>query len=122
MDLQKAKARQQQRRRWHVRNRIRLQSNRLRLSVCRSNKHISVQIIDDEAGKTLAAASSLQPAVRGDLKHGANIKAAKLVGKKIAELAKEKGIEEVAFDRGHFKYHGRIKALADAAREAGLKF
>ena len=122
MNLQKAKKKQQQRRRWHVRNRMRLQSTRLRLCVYRSNKHISVQIIDDKVGQTLVAASSTQAATRGELPHGANIKAAVLVGKKIAELAKEKGIEEVAFDRGHYKYHGRIKALADAAREAGLKF
>ena len=95
---------------------------RLRLAVFRSSKHIYAQIIDDTKGQTLAAASSLDEGVKGSVKTGANIDAAKAVGKLIAERAKEKKIGEVVFDRGRFIYHGRVKALADAAREAGLSF
>jgi large subunit ribosomal protein L18 len=93
----------------------------VRLLVHRSNGHIYAQVIDPGA-KVLAAASSLEPEVRKQLQHGANVKAAALVGRRIAEKAKAKGVEQVAFDRSGFKYHGRVKALADAAREAGLKF
>jgi large subunit ribosomal protein L18 len=93
----------------------------VRLAVFRSNGHIYAQVIDP-AAKVLAAASSLEPDVRKQLGKGANIKAAQAVGKRIAEKAKAKGVEQVAFDRSGFKYHGRVKALADAAREAGLKF
>jgi large subunit ribosomal protein L18 len=95
---------------------------RIRLSVFRSSKHIYAQIIDDAKGQTLAAASSLDEGIKGSVKTGADIAAAKAVGKLIAERAKEKKIEAVVFDRGRFLYHGRIKALADAAREAGLSF
>ena len=95
---------------------------RLRLSVFRSSKHIYAQIIDDAKGLTLAAASSLDEGVKGGIKTGADIAAAKAVGKLIAERAKEKKIDTVVFDRGRFLYHGRVKALADAAREAGLSF
>ena len=95
---------------------------RLRLSVHRSGQHIYAQIIDDAAGNTLAAASTLDKALKGALKSSANIEAAKAVGKLIAERAGAKGIKEVAFDRGGYKYHGRVKALADAAREGGLEF
>jgi large subunit ribosomal protein L18 len=93
---------------------------RPRLSVFRSSKHIYAQLIDDLSGATLAAASS-----RGKeaaLPYGGNIKAAKVVGMKLAEAAKVKGITKAAFDRGHYRYHGRLKALADAAREGGLQF
>jgi large subunit ribosomal protein L18 len=93
-----------------------------RLTVHRSNSHIYAQVIDASGGKVLVAASSLDGDVRGTLSNGGNVKAATLVGKRIAEKAREKGIESVAFDRSGFKYHGRVKALADAAREAGLKF
>lgn len=96
--------------------------NRPRLCVYRSLKYISVQIIDDSQGKTLAAASTAEKDVRGELKQGSNIAAAKMVGKAIAERAKAKGIETVVFDRGGYLYHGRIKAVAEAARESGLKF
>jgi large subunit ribosomal protein L18 len=96
--------------------------NRPRLSVYRSEKHIYAQLVDDHAGKTLATASSLTPQVRGEVKSGANIAAAKAVGREIAERAKAAGVTMVAFDRGGRMYHGRIKALADAAREGGLKF
>jgi large subunit ribosomal protein L18 len=90
--------------------------------VFRSSKHIYAQLIDDLAGVTLAAASSLVPDVKSGLPYGGNIKAAKVVGAKIAEAAKAKGIAKAAFDRGHCRYHGRIKALAEAAREGGLQF
>jgi large subunit ribosomal protein L18 len=95
---------------------------RPRLAVFRSQAHIYAQLIDDDQGRTLCAASSLDKDLKGALKSGANLAAAKAVGQKIAERAKEKGVSAVVFDRGGFQYHGRIKALADAAREAGLKF
>ena len=95
---------------------------RKRLSVFRSSKHIYAQVIDDDAGVTVAAASSAEKAAREGLKTGANVDAAKTVGKLIAERAKEKGVKDVIFDRGGYRYHGRVKALADAAREGGLKF
>ena len=95
---------------------------RPRLSVFRSSKHIYAQIIDDAKGETLAAASSLEKEVRGDAKTGANVDAAKAVGVRVAERAKEKGVKQVVFDRGGYLYHGRVKALAEAAREGGLEF
>ena len=95
---------------------------RPRLSVFRSSKHIYAQIIDDLKGGTLAAASSMEKTLREGGKTGANVDAAKAVGKLVAERALEKGIDAVVFDRGSYLYHGRIKALADAAREGGLKF
>ena len=95
---------------------------RKRLSVFRSSKHIYAQLIDDDAGTTITSASSLEPTTRAALKTGASVDAAKAVGKLIAERAREKGIKDVIFDRGSYLYHGRIKALADAAREAGLNF
>ena len=88
----------------------------------RSSKHIYAQVIDDAAGRTLAAASSLDSGLRVSLKTGADIAAASAVGKLIAERAKEAGIERVVFDRGAYLYHGRVKALAEAAREGGLDF
>jgi large subunit ribosomal protein L18 len=96
--------------------------SRLRLSVFRSSKHIYAQVIDDLKGETVAAASSLEKEVRGGAKTGANVDAAKAVGKRLAERALQKGVTEVVFDRGGYLYHGRVKALADAAREGGLKF
>jgi large subunit ribosomal protein L18 len=108
-----------------VRRKIKLaafKNGRARLSVFRSSKHIHVQLIDDLKGETLVAASSLEKSMREGRKTGANIEAAKAVGKLIAERAKEKGITHVVFDRGSYMYHGRIKALADAAREGGLYF
>ncbi len=95
---------------------------RVRLSVFRSSKHIYAQVIDDTKGQTLAAASSIEKAMREGMKTGANINSAKAVGKLLAERALQKGIKDVVFDRGGYRYHGRIKALADAAREGGLKF
>ena len=97
-------------------------AGRPRLSVFRSSKHIYAQVIDDLKGETLASASSLEKALREGSKTGANIDAAKAVGKLVAERAKEKGVKEVVFDRGRYLYHGRVKALADAAREGGLSF
>jgi len=94
----------------------------VRLTVHRTNAHIYAQITTPEGDKVLAAASSAEKEMRGQLKHGANRKAAELVGQRIAAKAKEKGIESVAFDRAGYRYHGRIKALADAARAGGLKF
>jgi large subunit ribosomal protein L18 len=122
MDHQKAKNRQRLRRRNHVRRKIVGTAERPRLTVFRSSKHIYAQLIDDHNGVTLAAASSTAKEVRAQMPYGGNIKAAKAVGKQIAEAAKGKGIGLAAFDRGHYRYHGRVKALADAAREAGLKF
>jgi len=112
-----------ERRKARVRRTIkRLAGDRVRLSVFRSSKHIYAQVIDDGKGETLASASSMEKDMRGSLKTGANIEAAKAVGKLVAERATAKGVTAVAFDRGGYLYHGRIKALADAAREAGLKF
>jgi large subunit ribosomal protein L18 len=122
MDQQKAKRRQQLRRRRHVRRNITGTAERPRLSVFRSSKHIYAQLIDDLAGETLAAASSRTADVRKDVAYGGNTKAAKSVGKHLAAVAKGKGIAKAAFDRGHYRYHGRVKALADGAREGGLQF
>ncbi|MGJ3647041.1 50S ribosomal protein L18 [Sphingomonas sp. GlSt437] len=94
--------------------------NRPRLSVHRSGKHIYAQVIDDAEGRTVAAASTLDKGAKGT--SGANIEAATNVGKRVAEAAKAAGVTQVVFDRGGFLYHGRVKALADAAREAGLEF
>ncbi len=100
------------------------QSNagRARLSVFRSSKNIYAQVIDDVAGRTLAAASTVDKSLRPDLKSGCDVSAAEAVGKLVAERAKAAGVETVVFDRGGYRYHGRVKAVADAAREAGLKF
>jgi large subunit ribosomal protein L18 len=104
-----------------VRARISGTPQRPRLAVFRSLKHIYAQVIDDEAGRTLAAASTVEPALREQLS-GTKTDRAKVIGRAIGERAKAKGIEAVVFDRGGFLYHGRVAALADAAREAGLKF
>jgi large subunit ribosomal protein L18 len=95
---------------------------RPRLSVFRSSKHIYAQVIDDAVGVTLAAASTLDKDIKGSLKTGADKSAAEAVGKLIAERAKAKGVAQVVFDRGGYLYHGRVKALADAARDGGLDF
>lgn len=121
-DKNKLKAVRLQRRKYGIRKNLFGTSERPRLSVFRSDKHIYAQVVDDYQGKTLAAASSTNAEVRGDLKNGGNIAAAKAVGKAIAERAKAVGVTKVAFDRGGRMYHGRIKALADAAREGGLQF
>ncbi len=95
---------------------------RARLSVFRSSKHIYAQVIDDGAGRTMAAASTLDKDLKGSLKKGCDLAAAQAVGKLLAERAIEAGVKDVVFDRGGYIYHGRVKALADAAREAGLNF
>ena len=111
------------RRRATVRRAVKAAANgRVRLSVFRSSKHIYAQVIDDIKGVTLVAASSIEKDLRGNLKTGANVDAAKAVGKLVAQRATEKGVKNVVFDRGGYLYHGRIKALADAAREGGLSF
>ncbi|MGO9361154.1 MAG: 50S ribosomal protein L18 [Xanthobacteraceae bacterium] len=110
------------RRKNRVRAQVRRAGGRPRLSVFRSSKHIYAQIIDDLKGETLASASSLEKDVRGGSKTGADIDAASAVGKLVAERAVKNGVKEVVFDRGQYLYHGRVKALADAAREGGLSF
>ena len=123
MKAQRRLAKRKQRRSNRIGNRIRRDAHgRLRLSVFKSNRHIYAQIIDDVEGRTLVAASTLDASVAGPGKAASNCESAQSVGKLIGERAKEKGIEEVVFDRGSFRYHGRIAALADAAREQGLKF
>ena len=97
-------------------------TGRARLTVFRSSKHIYAQLIDDVKGATVASASSMEKDMRSALKTGADVEAAKAVGKALAERAASKGITELVFDRGSYRYHGRVKALADAAREGGLKF
>jgi len=122
-DKQKLKAERLERRKFRTRKNIFGEGDRPRLAVFRSDKHIYAQIIDDLAGKTLAAVASTSADLRGaELKNGGNVAAAKKVGAAIAAKAKEIGVTKVAFDRGGRMYHGRIKALADAAREGGLKF
>lgn len=121
MNHQKSNSRQRQRRRWRVRKGIKGTSARPRMSVFRSHQHMYVQLIDDAAGKTLAAASTCDKDLRGAT-YGGNKEAAKVVGKAIAQRALAAGIDKVAFDRREYQYHGRVAALADAAREAGLGF
>ena len=121
-DKNKLKAAQLERRKFRTRKSIFGTPERPRLSVFRSDKHITAQLVDDYAGRTLAFVSTVKADVRGELKNGGNIAAAKKVGAAIAARAKEIGITKVAFDRGGRMYHGRIKALAEAARQGGLKF
>ena len=112
-----------ERRKARVRRAVKVAAGgRLRLSVHRSSKHIYAQVIDDTKGETLASASSLEKDLRTGGNTGANIDAAKAVGKLLAERAVKKGVKEVVFDRGGYLYHGRVKALGDAARESGLSF
>jgi large subunit ribosomal protein L18 len=117
--LQDLRARRRQRLRFQLRHKA---IGRPRLSVFRSGKNIYAQVIDDTQGRTLAAASSLDRTLRADLKTGADKAAAAAVGKLVAERALAAGVREVVFDRGAYLYHGRVKALADAAREGGLAF
>jgi large subunit ribosomal protein L18 len=122
-DKNTAKALRLQRRKYSGRKGLFGTPERPRLSVFRSSKHIYAQLVDDYAGKTLASVGTSAAEVRGtELKNGGNIKAAQLIGKTIAEKAKALGITKVAFDRAGRIYHGRVKALADAAREGGLQF
>jgi large subunit ribosomal protein L18 len=118
----KAMGRQRQRRRWRVRNRVKADATRPRLTVFRSHKHMYAQIVDDQGTRTLASASTTDKQLRGGVAYGGNKAAAEAVGRAIAERALAAGVKEVAFDRGHYKYHGRVAALAEAARQAGLVF
>jgi large subunit ribosomal protein L18 len=120
MQTQK-KLRLKQLRHWRVRKKVTGTSDRPRMAVCFTGAHIYVQFIDDSAGKTLVAASTRAKAVRGQ-KLAANVTSAKTIGSTAAQAAIEKGIKAVVFDRGGARYHGKVKALADAAREAGLQF
>jgi large subunit ribosomal protein L18 len=120
MDAQKLKHKRQERRANRVRNKVQGTPDRPRLSVFRSSKHIYAQLIDDLNGVTVAAAGTNGKAA--GVKYGGNVKAASAIGKKLAAEAKAKGVTKAAFDRGHYRYHGRVKALADAAREGGLQF
>jgi large subunit ribosomal protein L18 len=122
MEHQRIIAGQRQRRKFRVRKRMRGTQDRPRLSVARSHKHISAQIIDDIEGKTLVSASTLEKDVGSSLKSGGNRTAAQAVGKAIAERAKAAGITAVCFDRGSYRYHGRVAELANAARKGGLSF
>ena len=119
MNHEKYVQRQRLRRRRHVRRRIRGTADRPRLTVFRSHKHLYCQVVDDDLGKTLVSASTRDKDASGAA-FGGNIDAAKAIGKAVAEKALASGISKVCFDRGHYKYHGRVAALADAAREAGL--
>jgi large subunit ribosomal protein L18 len=117
-------SREAHRQRIHVRTRKRIVGTpeRPRLCVHRSSKHIRAQVVDDLANRTIVSASSLDKEVRKIIKGGGNIAASKIVGKVIAERALARGVQQVVFDRGGYQYHGRVQALAEAAREAGLKF
>ncbi len=122
MNHEKGILRQRRRRSFRVRKRTRGSAERPRLTVFRSHKHVYAQVIDDTSGRTLASASTVDKDLRGDVKYGGNRDAAAAIGKALAERAIAAGVKQVAFDRGRCQYHGRVAALADAAREAGLSF
>lgn len=122
MDRNKFNRKVKTRRKHRVRKSLKGTSARPRLSIFRSSKQIYCQAIDDSTGKTLASASTRDKGLKGDVKYGGNSTAAAIIGKALAERLLAEGVKEVCFDRGPYKYHGRVAALADAAREAGLKF
>lgn len=130
MKLEEKKMHRRWRRHCHIRKKLVGTVERPRVNVFRSVKHLYCQVIDDthidkngkRSGRTLVSCSSLSPVIREKVKSGGNVEAARTIGLELAKLAQEKGIVQVAFDRGGYKYHGRIKALADALREGGLKF
>ena len=122
MDHSRSILRQRERRRFRERRSIRGTAERPRLTVFRSHQHIYAQVIDDATGRTLASASTADKALRDGVGFGGNKQAAEAVGKAVAERAKAAGIDQVCFDRGSFRYHGRVAALAEAARAAGLQF
>ena len=122
MSNQQKKWLKRQKRHWRIRKLVKGTTERPRLSIYRSLKHLYAQVIDDLQGSTLCSVSTLSPEIIKNIKSGGNVTAAKEVGKKLAEIALNKGIRKVVFDRSCFPYHGRIKALAEAARERGLKF
>ena len=120
MNHEKTIAKQRLRRRFRVRNRVKSDSRRARLCVFRSHKHVYAQVIDDDTNRTLAAASTVEKDLRGQIRYGGNKAAAEAVGKALAERALAAGIKDVALDRREYRYHGRVAALTDAARKAGL--
>lgn len=122
MDKNKKLGGMRQRRQWRVRKSVRGNTARPRMTVFRSLKHVCCQVIDDGTGKTLVSASTRDKDLRGTIGYGGNKTAAETIGKIVAERALAAGIQQVCFDRGHYRYHGRVQALADAARAAGLKF
>jgi large subunit ribosomal protein L18 len=122
MDNKKKKHKKRQRRRYHVRNRLRGTADHPRLCIHRSLKHFSCQLVDDLSGKTIASASTRDKNVRSGVGNGGNCDAAAMIGQAIAQKVAATGIKTVKLDRGHNKYHGRVKAFADAAREGGLEF
>jgi large subunit ribosomal protein L18 len=122
VNKQKSIAKQRQRRRYHSRSKSRGTVERPRLSVFRSHKHIACQVIDDATRKTIVSASTRDPAVAKSISYGGNKDAAAAIGKAVAERALAAGVKKVRFDRGDYQYHGRVAALAEAAREAGLSF
>jgi len=122
MDHSRSILRQRQRRQFRVRRSIRGTTERPRLTVFRTHKHIYAQVIDDSTGRTLASASSMDKTLRDGLGFGGNKQAAEAIGKAVAERAQAAGVSKVCFDRGAFRYHGRVAALAEAARAAGLQF
>ncbi len=122
MDHSRSILRQRQRRRFRVRRSIRGTTERPRLTIFRTHKHIYAQVVDDSTGRTLASASSMDKALRDGLGFGGNKHAAAAIGKAVAERAKAAGVSQVCFDRGSFRYHGRVAVLAEAARAAGLQF
>ena len=121
VNKQKFLQKQRRRRQNHVRNRVRGNAERPRLCVHRSLRHLSVQLIDDASGQTLVSAGTQDKQLRDKISYGGNRDAAQLVGKALAERALQAGITQVTLDRGHYRYHGRLAALADAAREGGLQ-
>jgi len=122
MDHSKAIGKQRRRRRFRVRKRTRGTTERPRLCVTRSHRNIVAQVVDDLSGKTLASASTADKDLAKKVKYGGNVAAAETIGKAVAERAAKAGINQVSFDRGQCKYHGRVAALAEAARAGGLKF
>lgn len=122
MDHARTNLRQRTRRRFRVRKRLSGTAERPRLTVFRSHKHIYAQIVDDASGRTLASASTADKSLRDQFGYGGNRTAAEAIGKVVAERAQAAGVKQVCFDRGSFRYHGRVAALADAARAAGLEF
>ncbi len=122
MDQNKFMNKQRTRRRHRVRKRLKGTAARPRLSVRRTHKHVYCQVIDDEGGKTVVSASTQDKDLRGEIKNGGNSEAAAAIGKALAAKAAAAGIKAVCFDRGHYKYHGRVAAIANAVREAGIDF
>lgn len=122
MNREKRLAKQRSRRQHRVRRRMSGTADRPRLAVFRSLKHIRAQVIDDEAGRTLVSCSTMDDDVKSEVSYGGNKAAAKVVGTVLARRAKAAGLQRMCFDRRHYKYHGRVKELADAVREGGLEF